>query len=107
MGRMLWIGTGAIKLAPAAVFAGFAIFASPKVIDEQTYDRSGLRCNSRLLREKVTGAIPTAAAGRGSVFETPREMPQTILIDMSGRPSILHNSTSPFTTGPTFSGVPE
>ncbi len=33
--------------------------------------------------------------------------PQTILIDMSGRPSILHSSTSPFTTGPTFSGVPE
>ena len=33
--------------------------------------------------------------------------PQTILIDMSGRPSILHNSTSPLTTGPTFSGVPE
>jgi hypothetical protein len=30
-----------------------------------------------------------------------------ILIDMSGKPCSLHNSTSPFTTGPTFSGVPE
>ena len=39
-------------------------------------------------------------AGRG-------EDNQTILIDMSGKPSSLHRSTSPFTTGPTFSGVPE
>ena len=36
-----------------------------------------------------------------------RSRPHTIRIDMSGRPSSLHRSTSPFTTGPTFSGVPE
>src|SRR4029079_7301022 len=30
-----------------------------------------------------------------------------IRIDISGRPSSLHRSTSPLTTGPTFSGVPE
>jgi hypothetical protein len=34
-------------------------------------------------------------------------MPYTIRIDMSGKPSSLHSSTSPLTTGPTFSGVPE
>ena len=31
----------------------------------------------------------------------------TIRIDMSGNPCSLQSSTSPFTTGPTFSGVPE
>ena len=31
----------------------------------------------------------------------------TMRIDISGRPSSLHSSTSPLTTGPTFSGVPE
>ena len=31
----------------------------------------------------------------------------TMRIDISGRPCSLQSSTSPFTTGPTFSGVPE
>jgi hypothetical protein len=52
---------------------------------------------------------PSPASGRGEE-KRPLARPfntQTILIDMSGSFSILQRSTSPLTTGPTFSGVPE
>lgn len=53
------------------------------------------------LTRNLHSQIPVSPRNRGEAKS------QTILIDMSGRPSSLHRSTSPFTTAPTFSGVPE
>ena len=56
---------------------------------------------------------PRPASMLGMPIQTLARMPcwsavrQTIRTDMSGSPAILQSSTSPFTTGPTFSGVPE
>lgn len=63
------------------------------------------RCHARRWRSACARRCPGAEA---SVALVPQATsPQTILIDRSGRPSSLYRITSPRTTGPTFSGVPE
>src|SRR5216684_8741477 len=52
-------------------------------------------------KPEVGGASPMCNCTSGN------DEDHVIRIDISGSPSSLHNSTSPFTTGPTFSGVPE
>jgi predicted GNAT family acetyltransferase len=61
--------------------------------------------NSRISRDEALVVIPGRRDASNPEFHT--NNPHTIRIDISGRPSSLHSSTSPFTTGPTFSGVPE
>lgn len=51
-------------------------------------------------------ARPAAVAGGGRPMPD-RAVPQTMRMLNSGRPSTCATITSPRTTGPTFSGVPE
>src|SRR5216684_7992421 len=64
----------------------------------------------RQLRKQFCASLAHATFHTGWFAGTTLEIcnsSHVIRIDISGRPSSLHNSTSPFTTGPTFSGVPE
>jgi hypothetical protein len=85
---------GTLPIQPS-VIPGRALRANPESIT--TIGGYGFRACAQVGASRNDGC--------GNEATTP--VPHTILIDMSGRPCSLQSSTSPFTTGPTFSGVPE